>query len=126
MGFRPLGIAALSCCVFAAAQVSEKPITIGENVTKGLLITKVPESYPLPSPRSLGPDVRMVTVKPRIVIDTQGRVENVETEACAGDSQCVSLLAEIRRIVSSWVYRPFHLNGVAVRIATTVTFKFSE
>jgi TonB family protein len=100
-------------------QPSLKPtlqtLNISQGVSQGLLIKKVPPSYPSNALR-----MRIEgTVELLATISKSGEISHVKV--LSGDSQLTKAAADA---VKQWKYKPYLLNGEPVEIQTQVTVNF--
>ncbi|HEV3510589.1 MAG TPA: TonB family protein [Candidatus Sulfotelmatobacter sp.] len=108
---------------FAATEATFKPslqtLNVSQGVSQGLLIKKVPPSYPAAALR-----LRIEgTVELLATISKTGEISQVKV--LSGDSQ---LSKAATSAVKQWKYRPYLLNGEPVEIQTqiSVIFKLPE
>jgi len=95
--------------------VPRKPVKIGSGAADGLLVKKIPPSYPLEAKL-----VRLEgTVVLHAVIDRTGEVS--EVNALSGPPLLESAALDA---VKQWKYKPYLLNGEPVEIQTQITVNF--
>jgi TonB family protein len=104
---------------FAATEPTFKPtlqtLNVSQGVSQGLLIKKVPPSYPANALR----------------MRIEGNVELIATISATGDITHIKVLSGDAQLtkaatdaVKQWKYKPYLLNGEPVEIQTQVTVKF--
>jgi TonB family protein len=94
---------------------AEGTVKISQGVTQGLLLKRVPPSYPQSAKQ-----MRIQgTVQLQASISKEGNVTNVKT--LSGDA---SLARAAIDAVKQWKYRPYTLNNEPVEIQTTITVNF--
>jgi len=104
---------------FAATDATFKPtlqtLNVSQGVSQGLLIKKVPPSYPPSALRMrIEGDVELVAT-----IAKTGEITHVKV--LSGDSQLTKAATDA---VKQWKYKPYLLNGEPVEIQTQVTVRF--
>jgi len=104
---------------FAATDATFKPtlqtLNVSQGVSQGLLIKKVPPSYPPSALRMrIEGDVELVAT-----IAKTGEITHVKV--LSGDSQLTKAATDA---VKQWKYKPYLLNGEPVEIQTQITVKF--
>ena len=104
---------------FAATDATFKPtlqtLNVSQGVSQGLLIKKVPPSYPPSALRMrIEGNVELVAT-----IAKTGEITRVKV--LSGDSQLTKAATEA---VKQWKYKPYLLNGEPVEIQTQITVKF--
>jgi protein TonB len=104
---------------FAATEATFKPtlqtLNVSQGVSQGLLIKKVPPSYPPSALRMrIEGNVELVAT-----IAKTGEIAHVKV--LSGDSQLTKAATDA---VKQWKYKPYLLNGEPVEIQTQITVKF--
>jgi protein TonB len=104
---------------FAATDATFKPtlqtLNVSQGVSQGLLIKKVPPSYPPSALRMrIEGNVELVAT-----IAKTGEIAHVKV--LSGDSQLTKAATDA---VKQWKYKPYLLNGEPVEIQTQITVKF--
>ncbi len=100
----------------AVTGIPRKPVKIGSGAADGLLVKKIPPSYPLEAKL-----VRLEgTVVLHAVIDKTGDVS--EVNALSGPPLLESAAVDA---VKQWQYRPFSMNGQLVDVETTIDVVFA-
>ena len=100
----------------AVTGIPRKPLKIGSGAADGLLVKKIPPSYPLEAKL-----VRLEgTVVLHAVIDRTGDVS--EVNALSGPPLLESAAVDA---VKQWQYRPYSMNGQAVDVETTIDVVFA-
>jgi TonB family protein len=93
-----------------------RPVRIASGAAEGLLVRKVPPTYPL--------DAKLVrlegTVVVKAVIDRSGGVS--EVSALSGPPLLASAAVDA---VKQWQYRPYAVNGQPVEVETTIEVVFA-
>jgi len=104
---------------FAATDATFKPtlqtLNVSQGVSQGLLIKKVPPSYPPSALRMrIEGDVELVAT-----IAKTGEITHIKV--LSGDSQLTKAATDA---VKQWKYKPYLLNGEPVEIQTQITVRF--
>ena len=104
---------------FAATEATFKPtlqtVNVSQGVSQGLLIKKVPPSYPVTALRMrIEGNVDMVAT-----ISANGEITHIKV--LSGDAQLTKAATDA---VKQWKYKPYLLNGEPVEIQTQITVKF--
>jgi len=103
----------LICCASLAAQVRPDRIRVSESVMHGLLIKKVDPQAPADAGHVQGPVVF------KAVIDKTGSIESLEL--ISGHPMLVRAAIDAAK---QWKYKPYMLNGEAVKVETTIRVEF--
>lgn len=98
----------------ATAQMAVPPTEVPEETMRKLLVHRVHPVYPTDE-HSEGPVVL------RAIIDKKGCVESLQI--VSGNPPFVSAALHA---VSQWKYRPYDVNGIPVRVETTIRFEFNS
>jgi TonB family protein len=100
----------------AASQVHAERVRVSSSVMQGLVVSKVPPSYP--------PSARQARIQGSIIltvhIDKSGDVESMQL--VSGHPMLAPAAIDA---VKQWKYQPYLLNGEPVAVETTVTVNFT-